>query len=218
MSPGFTSRPSLSVRTRRALRRSKRRVAGIHVPAFVERAAGRARARSGGHVSPGFTSRPSLSVAVMVGPDLDLPVSPGFTSRPSLSEPGLSRRRDGRPRVAGIHVPAFVERCRRLTPAHCGRPRVAGIHVPAFVERRATPVTTYAAPGVAGIHVPAFVERRSCRSRSSWRASVAGIHVPAFVERRRPGPRHAHDAVGVAGIHVPAFVERLPGSLPGNRP
>ncbi len=145
-------------------------------------------------VSPGFTSRPSLSVA---GSGLDAratpSVSPGFTSRPSLSEQLGRRDRPLSVGVAGIHVPAFVERRPRPTGTPAPASGVAGIHVPAFVERRCSAASTAGAtPRVAGIHVPAFVERRRRARRARLRAGrVAGIHVPAFVERaacrsRRP--------------------------------
>ena len=120
---------------RRRLRLSG--VAGIHVPAFVERVSlAWLEPDDGGGVSPGFTSRPSLSGVLEPGRRVRGRVSPGFTSRPSLSGPkccGLSLRRR-RPCVAGIHVPAFVER-RRSSPTRVGCSCVAGIHVPAFVER-----------------------------------------------------------------------------------
>ena len=60
MSPGFTSRPSLSGRGRRPFRLRD-------------------------YVSPGFTSRPSLSGWEPPLSDGGGAVSPGFTSRPSLS-------------------------------------------------------------------------------------------------------------------------------------
>ena len=61
-------------------------------------------------------------------------VSPGFTSRPSLSGGDALRLGQAGRSVAGIHVPAFVERWWRSC-ACSARQRVAGIHVPAFVER-----------------------------------------------------------------------------------
>ena len=91
VSPGFTSRPSLSALrdARPAARTGSVGVAGIHVPAFVER---RQMYDAGDTatwpVSPGFTSRPSLSVrsdARCGLPESVVRVSPGFTSRPSLS-------------------------------------------------------------------------------------------------------------------------------------
>ena len=88
VSPGFTSRPSLSGAPHGGRwRRTKSRVAGIHVPAFVER---RSTARS-------------------TAPRAFTLVSPGFTSRPSLSGGGPEKVPRPTPRVA--HVPAFVERC-----------------------------------------------------------------------------------------------------------
>ena len=66
VSPGFTSRPSLSVRTAAGRSPAGRGVAGVHAPAFVERA-GRAGYRPVAWVvSPGFTPRPSLSAEVAV--------------------------------------------------------------------------------------------------------------------------------------------------------
>ena len=85
VSPGFTSRPSLSVHDDDS---------GLRVP----------------QVSPGFTSGPSLSgLAAVVDGDF-VKVSPGFTSRPSLSATHYARASTGGVSVAGIHVPAFVER------------------------------------------------------------------------------------------------------------
>ena len=110
-------------------------VAGIHVPAFVERSTATTRPTWATSVSPGFTSRPSLSGERQVGRhDGRARVSPGFTSRPSLS--GVARLFWSVPTggVAGIHVPAFVERS-RTGWRRIGCPCVAGIHVPAFVER-----------------------------------------------------------------------------------
>ena len=89
VSPGFTPRPSLSVhRVRPAQHGDQRRVAGVHAPAFVER-----------------------SVCAVCDRKGRAAVSPGFTPRPSLSGLLLFRRgRRARPRVAGVHAPAFVER------------------------------------------------------------------------------------------------------------
>ena len=180
-------------------------------------------------MSPGFTSRPFVERPDRVHrPGQTKAVSPGFTSRPSLSAP--DRAGGDHPRrasVAGIHVPAFVERA-----SSCARPAslsgVAGIHVPAFVERCTPAGVPWASRTcVAGIHVPAFVERAvhgmprprgrrvspgftsrpSLSDAAAPRASVAGIHVPAFVERRAVRPLPAWLRC-VAGIHVPAFVER----------
>ena len=81
VSPGFTSRPSLSGDDHQR------------------------RSRPHHGVSPGFTSRPSLSGMSVFGLHLVDDVSPGFTSRPSLSaheRPAGRRelhvcRRDSRP-------------------------------------------------------------------------------------------------------------------------
>ena len=63
------------------------RVAGVHAPAFVERARRGIRAASLSGVSPGFTPRPSLSVRQDVH--------------------AAEHHAGG---VAGVHAPAFVER------------------------------------------------------------------------------------------------------------
>ena len=86
-------------------------------------------------------------------------MSPGLRSRPSLSDlsyeavsPGLRSR------------PSSIHQSIRISSG------VAGITVPAFVERRncsGSSPTRYSA-GVAGITVPAFVER----VRRSWRPDV----------------------------------------------
>ena len=61
---------------------------------------------------------------------------------------------------------------------------VAGITVPAFVERNRSYRSPIGFPGVAGITVPAFVERAKFFTRCyGMRYGVAGITVPAFVER-----------------------------------
>ena len=162
-------------------------------------------------MSPGLTSRPSLSVAARRRNGLQPGrVSPGLTSRPSLSGLRPSGRQDLLPGVAGINLPAFVER----SPARWRdgrRPRVAGINLPAFVERGLCSIGRARPSRVAGINLPAFVERpppppspSSARrvspgltSRPSlsvaplWRplsrfSSVAGINLPAFVERISP--------------------------------
>ena len=111
MSPGLISRPSLS-------------------------AAGRQRGDAHHHVvSPGLISRPSLSVGVGVEDGgLDWRVSPGLISRPSLSEAPPRRI----PRI--LHVspglisrPSLSDLDRR---DHAGvQRRVAGVNLPAFVER-----------------------------------------------------------------------------------
>ena len=138
-------------------------------------------------MSPGLRSRPSLSVTMDV-------VRPIVTGTP---QPGC---------VAGITVPAFVERWNFGTHY-----RLDDARVPAFVERRST--RRFAR--VAGITVPAFVERRLQpipREGASSARGVAGITVPAFVERqdapRRTGRWTGPEPPGVAGITVPAFVER----------
>ena len=87
-------------------------VAGVHAPAFVERTSRGRRRRFRGGVSPGFTPRPSLSGQDHQGQQVDqIGVSPGFTPRPSLSGAVQAADRSAvRARVAGVHAPAFVER------------------------------------------------------------------------------------------------------------
>ena len=100
VSPGLASRPSLS--------EFRVRVAGIPVPAFVERAL---RVP----VSPGFRSRPSLSEAELALRVDGLRVSPGFRSRPSLSVPigegsltaARWRRRDSGPGLRLERLPKW---------------------------------------------------------------------------------------------------------------
>ena len=258
VSPGFTSRPSLSVsRSRlRGSRVGQRCVAGIHVPAFVERAGAgsssehrqvhvvspgftsrpslsalaraREQSRTGRKVSPGFTSRPSLSgvhTRITVG-RRRLPVSPGFTSRPSLSAGhGIGRYKRVVPTL-GVS-PGFTSRPSLSEGTSKGHQwplpgsRVAGIHVPAFVERSrgssALDTKAGAPERVAGIHVPAFVERLGCRGawlRLAALPCVAGIHVPAFVERfNGPGSATAYKWDLVS----PGFTSRPSLSVPRMR-
>ena len=92
--------------------RPQDRVAGINLPAFVERMTIGSAPRGGAAVSPGLTSRPSLSVRRGVTVPQGGLVSPGLTSRPSLSEPAFERECPGAFGVAGINLPAFVERTR----------------------------------------------------------------------------------------------------------
>ena len=135
-------------------------------------------------------------------------------------------------RVAGIKLPAFVERSPSDTSARRARARVAGIKLPASVERASWPLT--AAVGkccVAGIKLPAFVER-SLQPGAAPRTPVS----PGLNSRPSLSARHELHAVraarvspglnsrpslsgvtariasrrnaGVAGIKLPAFVER----------
>ena len=87
--------------------------------------------------------------------------------------------------------------------------RVAGIHVPAFVERREDDGSVVHFPRVAGIHVPAFVERRAARwplAAGPSRVSPGFTSRPSLSDDRLEYLRRLH--ARVAGIHVPAFVER----------
>ncbi len=162
VSPGFTSRPSLSVVDLAPDFRSRPRVAGIHVPAFVERRRCRGSWGRRTAVSPGFTSRPSLSDVRAGCHRAGWRVSPGFTSRPSLSEVGPEVHADHVSGVAGIHVPAFVERGSSASDASASR-RVAGIHVPAFVERGCRLVCGWGRRAVS----PGFTSRPSLSGRHS---------------------------------------------------
>ena len=148
-------------------------------------------------VSPGLRSRPSLSGHRLFPLRLHGRVSPGLRSRPSLSDAPARRSPQQPAGVAGITVPAFVERVTKSAMRMSGRSGVAGITVPAFVERGARALTkSLLTRCVAGITVPAFVERCSAPpSVDTAAAGVAGITVPAFVERQRVsvGPM-AHQA------------------------
>ena len=138
VSPGLTSRPSLSAGGNQFAPGQRQRVAGINLPAFVERSSA--------------AGRPSRML-----------VSPGLTSRPSLSDRGRLQFRQPRSRVAGINLPAFVERICLLLCKRFFVKGVAGINLPAFVERVYDDSLLKRDPGgVAGINLPAFVERLLC--------------------------------------------------------
>ena len=188
MSPGLRSRPSLSAS-----------LSGITVPAFVERLRSRAWAELScgvaGITVPAFVERTRGRPWVRAGvPE----VSPGLRSRPSLSaeRPGVRCEWSRTRRVAGITVPAFVERTKPWSSPPRRAASVAGITVPAFVERTRARIARERAVGssVAGITVPAFVEREQVAdlARAVGSApSVAGITVPAFVERDQVAARTA---------------------------
>ena len=112
VSPGLTSRPSLSAAQARHAARRRGGVAGINISAFVERAS---------------CGRNSMRAIL---------VSPGLTSRPSLSGAFQVQHRAIRPCVAGINISAFVERCAQSASPPRSR-GVAGINISAFVERQA---------------------------------------------------------------------------------
>ena len=110
VSPGLTSRPSLSEPRGRKLRLRPAGVAGFNLPAFVERTR---RVRcwwTTTTVSPGLTSRPSLSAPFPGAIAKRRLVSPGLTSRPSLSGSRNQSMNANPTRVAGFNLPAFVER------------------------------------------------------------------------------------------------------------
>ena len=232
VSPGFTPRPSLSVRDVELSEPARcPRVAGVHAPAFVERACACESMVDFSWVSPGFTPRPSLSEGGPQRRKRHRRVSPGFTPRPSLS----GRQRDLRVvsglRVAGVHAPAFVERRRYppptraclVSPGFTPRPSLSGGAVdrrdagarvsPGFTPRPSLSgdqpaIHRVPGPGVAGVHAPAFVER-SRSGMLGWRmlrVSPGFTPRPSLSDRtveRRPAGR-----AGVAGVHAPAFVER----------
>ena len=91
VSPEFRLRPSLSGGTVGAEDRQEDRVAGVQIPAFVERPS-----------ACGWISQAAA-------------VSPEFRLRPSLSVPELGGCERQVPRVAGVQTPAFVERFSKWT-------------------------------------------------------------------------------------------------------
>ena len=243
MSPGLRSRPSLSERNHDCRRGPPRSVAGITVPAFVERRAARTASyvvdrgvagitvpafveRSTSYVrlimfdraevSPGLRSRPSLSVSSPARKNANTlhgRVSPGLRSRPSLSdvhrEPDADRIRSRS--VAGITVPAFVERVTKSAMRMSGRSGVAGITVPAFVERGARALTkSLLTRCVAGITVPAFVERTMRTMRA-----VAGYVVSPGLRSRPSLSDVPHRQAWIPLLRVSPGLRSRP-SLSGN--
>ena len=183
-------------------------VAGVNLPAFVERHQQGCELWDDEDVSPGLTSRPSLSVLLGEIERLAGRVSPGLTSRPSLSGHRRQRERLGQPVSPGLtsrpSLSAYWYRLGSLADQ-----RVAGVNLPAFVERTSIGGLAGASSrGVAGVNLPAFVERASRAAGASrrWRR-VAGVNLPAFVERRTRFFASS-PAAGVAGVNLPAFVER----------
>ena len=118
VSPGLNSRPSLSAGIDHQGSRALDGVAGIKLPAFVERGSTMVRITVLVAVSPGLNSRPSLSVVPDQARFLNCRVSPGLNSRPSLSDGKPSMTGHSLSRVAGIKLPAFVERRSRKKPAN----------------------------------------------------------------------------------------------------
>ena len=107
-------------------------------------------------VSPGLTSRPLLSVAPAQRNQPQRHVSPGLTSRPLLSALGSDGLGGSEARVAGVNLPAFVERtwgwasplwAPRVSPGLTSRPLLSAPHRLRAREPRA---------GVAGVNLPAF--------------------------------------------------------------
>ena len=96
------------------------RVAGLNLPAFVERPTAATRWTTCWPVSPGLISRPSLSGNGQAGLRAVAGlVSPGLISRPSLSDVPLGYHVVLGRGVAGLNLPAFVERT-------CGAPPTSG--------------------------------------------------------------------------------------------
>ena len=159
VSPGLRSRPSLSGMALQPSRGSIRGgVAGITVPAFVERGTPWQYWRRLHDVSPGLRSRPSLSV-VMHGEIVWRGfVSPGLRSRPSLSEQpvrrpagtaGVSPGLRSRPSLSALHRHYQPLGVRRVSPGLRSRPSLSGIDRPSGFPCHIS---------VAGIAVPAFVK------------------------------------------------------------
>ena len=183
VSPGFTPRPSLSVYARPAHRVQRRRVAGVHAPAFVERPSPRAR-----------IARASRVAGVH---------APAFVER---SGRGTRPRRAAR--VAGVHAPAFVERSDSVGDSEGATDGVAGVHAPAFVERRRS-----GSPGMSPARVsPGFTPRPSLSEEQAAAGPWAPPVSPGFTPRPSLSgsdhPRGGGRRPGVAGVHAPAFVER----------
>ena len=134
VSPEFRLRPSLSGRERRHPIASRKGVAGVQTPAFVERSSTVRRDRGWSGVAGVQT--------------------PAFVER-SRRFAQAGPRRGG---VAGVQTPAFVERSPRWR-WQSARSRVAGVQTPAFVERCGSARVGRRCSGVAGVQTPAFVER-----------------------------------------------------------
>ena len=187
VSPGFTPRPSLSAGEHRPADAadSAAGVAGVHAPAFVERAPFQrpATGRSP-EVSPGFTPRPSLSGGDRGSDSAGVGVSPGFTPRPSLSAGDDAVRFRRGPGVAGVHAPAFVERRCASTPT-----RALVVVSPGFTPRPSLSAADHRrVPDRIRRVSPGFTPRPSLSVRGGCRGHralhrVAGVHAPAFVER-----------------------------------
>ena len=177
VSPGLTSRPSLSARRPSPSRAWAARVAGINLPAFVERPPTSWSGARCWSVSPGLTSRPSLSGDLVAEPVAVGLVSPGLTSRPSLSVCMHTHRGRRRPRVAGINLPAFVERRTGWATASASAPVSPGLTSRPSLSDPPRRLPGARAAGVAGINLPAFVERLRCKLFSLPPSQVSlGFH------------------------------------------
>ena len=176
--PGFTPRPSLSVGRAGCVGHQRPGVAGVHAPAFVERASGPSRANRR-DVLPGFTPRPSLSVEKVEAAISSNDVLPGFTPRPSLSVPTVARRLLQLRGVAGVHAPAFVERPAAGSGISSRPSRVAGVHAPAFVER----AQQRQGPHQGAIVLPGFTPRPSLSVDRALRLRSPIPVLPGFTPR-----------------------------------
>ena len=192
--------------------------------------------------SPGFTPRPSLSgVGAWCRTWSDRgPGSPGFTPRPSLSV--LSVRQAGllRARVAGVHAPAFVERCTPATattrglagsPGFTPRPSLSvdqpqcGLRLHRAGSPGFTPRPSLSDAGAAaersGGGSPGFTPRPSLSDVHGALRSHRGRGSPGFTPRPSLSGSEGHDGRPlprrVAGVHAPAFVERARASRPRPR-
>ena len=162
-------------------------------------------------MSPGLRSRPSLSGHRLFPLRLHGRVSPGLRSRPSLSDAPARRSPQQPAGVAGITVPAFVERVTKSAMRMSGRSGVAGITVPAFVERGARALTkSLLTRCVAGITVPAFVERTMRTMRA-----VAGYVVSPGLRSRPSLSDVPHRQAWIPLLRVSPGLRSRP-SLSGN--
>ena len=211
VSPGFTPRPSLSDTAVLQFIGVELGVAGVHAPAFVERAKAKELAREltgvAGVHAPAFVERPLHPRTDSLHPHSVAGVhAPAFVDRWTSSAPTPSRSS-----VAGVHAPAFVERRKTSPPADSALSSVAGVHAPAFVERSGTPCRWCVTPTAVS---PGFTPRPSLSGeaeegeRDRGDVGVAGVHAPAFVERRESLRNTDGISRSVAGVHAPAFVER----------
>ena len=135
-------------------------------------------------------------------------VSPGLTSRPSLSGAGARVARAGGLRVAGINLPAFVERSRSTARARTRSAGVAGVNSRPSLSGPVAARLRIGGGGVAGVNSRPSLSVRSHEVPRRNAACVAGVNSrPSLSDQR--GRRWFEGDAGVAG--VPAFVERPGG-------